>query len=214
MALRRHHPDWLEAYLQYTANSESPDTFHLWTGLSTIASVLKRKCYIDQGNFAWHSNMYLFFIAPPGVVSKSTTADIGMRLLRQVDGVHFGPSIMTWQALVKAFCDATEEFSNYQGSPELMCAMTVLASELGNFFDPKDPGLVNLLVSLWDSRNIPIEKLTKGGGLERVENPWLNWIGCTTPSWVAENLTQYFSGGGLSSRVFFWNGHWWKTSPP
>ncbi len=199
----RHHRDWLKAYLEYTENSEAPEVFHLWTGLSTIASTLKRKCFIDQGKFQWHSNMFLFFIAPPGVVSKSTTADIGTNLLRQIEGVTFGPSIMTWQAMVGAFVAATEEFMNVRGEVELMCPLTVVASELGTFLDPTNREMIDLLVSLWDSRNVPIEKLTKGGGLERVENPWINLIGCTTPSWVSQNLTSYFSGGGFSSRTLY-----------
>ncbi len=199
----RHHKDWLQAYLEYTKNSEAPDVFHLWTGLSTIAGALRRKCYINQGNFSWHSNMYLFFIAPPGIVSKSTTIDIGMNLLRQVEGIHFGPSIMTWQALVSAFVNSKEEYFDEHGVLRHMCAMTVAASELGTFLDPQNREQIDLLVSLWDSRDTPIEKLTKGSGLETVERAWMNLIGCTTPSWVGQNLNSYFSGGGFSSRTLY-----------
>jgi hypothetical protein len=201
--MRRHHKDWLAAYLQYTQNSEAPDIFHQWTGLGTLAGALRRKCYINQGNFAWHSNMFLFFIAPPGVISKSTTIDIGMKLLRQVDGIHWGPSIMTWQALVSAFVAAKEEYFDEQGATSFMCSMTVAASELGTFFDPANREQVDLLVSLWDSRDTPIEKLTKATGLESVEKPWLNLLGCTTPSWIGQNLSSYFSGGGFSSRTLY-----------
>lgn len=199
----RHHKDWLQAYLGYTQNSEAPEIFHLWTGLSVIGGALRRKCFIDQGNFAWHSNMYLFFVAPPGIVSKSTTADVGVSLLRQVEGINFGPSIITWQAIVTALENAQEEYYNERGEAAMMSCLTVLASELGTFFDPKNREQVDLLVSLWDCRNIPLEKMTKGGGLERIEQPWLNLIGCTTPSWVSENLNNYFSGGGFSSRTLY-----------
>lgn len=201
--MKRHHKDWIAAYLEYTKNSEAPDIFHQWTALGTIAGALRRKCYINQGAFSWHSNMFLFFIAPPGVISKSTTIDIGMKLLRQVEDIHWGPSIMTWQALVSAFVSAKEEYFDEHGVQNFMCSMTVAASELGTFFDPSNREQVDLLVSLWDSRDTPLEKLTKGSGLETVEKPWMNLLGCTTPSWIGQNLSSYFSGGGFSSRTLY-----------
>jgi hypothetical protein len=147
--------------------------------------------------------MYLFFIAPPGIVSKSTTVDIGMNLLRKVEGIHFGPTIMTWQALVSKFVSSKEEYFDEFGELKHMCAMTVVASELGTFFDPTNREQVDFLVSLWDSRDTPIEKLTKISGLETIEKPWMNLVGCTTPSWVGQNLSSYFSGGGFSSRTLY-----------
>jgi hypothetical protein len=110
---------------------------------------------------------------------------------------------MTWQALVSDFVKSKLEYFDEFGEVKNMCAMTIAASELGTFFDPTNREQVDLLVSLWDSRDTPIEKLTKGGGLETVERPWLNLIGCTTPSWIGQNLSQYFSGGGLSSRTLY-----------
>jgi hypothetical protein len=200
---RRRHQDWLEGYLEYSQYSEAPDVFHKWTAISTIAGALRRRVSINQGYFSWHPNFFTFFVAPPGIVSKSTTAEIGARLLRQVEGVKFGPSSMTWQGLITAFIDSKEEFLTPTGEYVPMSAITVVASELGTFFDPTNREQVDVLVSLWDGKDGVWDKLTKGSGLEVIENPWINLLGCTTPGWIAENLSNYFIGGGFASRTLF-----------
>jgi len=45
--------------------------------------------------------------------------------------------------------------------------------------------------------------MTKMNGKEDVENPWINLIACTTPSWIAGNFPEYMIGGGFTSRCIF-----------
>lgn len=65
---------------------------------------------MDMKLFRWHVNMYIVMVAPPGIVAKSTTAEIAMALLRKVPGIKFGPDIVTWQALSSAFAESNEAF--------------------------------------------------------------------------------------------------------
>lgn len=195
--------DWLEDYLTYTAESEAPDVFHLWTGISTIAGALRRRVWVDMGIFKWFPNFYLLFVAPPGIVSKSTTADLGMSLLRDITGIKFGPSAVTWQALITALLESREDYPMPDGTYVPMCALTIVASELGSLIQPQDTAIITALTDLWDGKEDAFRKKTKGGGDEVVLNSWLNMIGCTTPSWIAENFNEYFAGSGFASRVIF-----------
>lgn len=202
--MSRNYPDWIQEYLKYTNHTEAPKTFHYWTAVSTIAGVLRRRTWIYMGHFKWYPNFFVFFVAPPGVVAKSTTVSIGMRLLKELDYINIGPAVASWQGLVKALGECREDTPT--GSPGEfmpMSAMTVFSSELGTFLDPRNQDMINVLVSLWDGDDGPWIKLTKGDGEEIIVNPWINMIGCTTPSWVAENFTEYFSGGGFASRTVF-----------
>jgi len=198
----RIHADWLTAYLGYASYTEAPKHMHFWTGVSTIAGALRRKVWIDQVFFQWHPNFYIILVAPPGVVSKTTTADIGMRLLRQVPDVNFGPDIVTWPSLVEKFSEAKEEFL-YQDLYWPMCALTLSSGEFGNLLDPQDKQMVDLLVALWDGKAGAFTKSTKNSGSDTIVNPWINLIGCTTPSWIAGNFPEYMIGGGFTSRTIF-----------
>lgn len=175
---------------------------YFWVGVSAVAGALRRKVWIDQAYFRWYPNFYIVLVAPPGIVSKSTTASVAMRLLRRVPGVKFGPDVVTWQALVGAFAEATEMFK--LGDDYLaMSAITIESSEFGNLLNPADKDMVDLLVSLWDGKQGAFEKRTKMSGNDKIENPWINLIACTTPAWIAGNFPEYMIGGGFTSRCIF-----------
>ena len=84
-----------------------------------------------------------------------------------------------------------------------MSALTLESSEFGNLLDPQDKAMVDLLVALWDGKPGTFEKKTKSSGNDSVENPWINLIACTTPSWIAGNFPEYMIGGGFTSRCIF-----------
>lgn len=200
--MTRKHEDWLAGFLDYTQFGEAPKHMYFWAGVSAIAGALRRKVWIDQAYFKWYPNFYICLVAPPGIVSKSTTAGISMNLLRRVPGIKFGPDVVTWPALVTAFAESTEGFE-YNGRIHPMSAMTLESSEFGNLLNPQDKEMVDLLVSLWDGKQGTFEKTTKHSGKDSVENPWINLIACTTPAWIAGNFPEYMVGGGFTSRTIF-----------
>lgn len=199
---KRHFDNWLKAFVEYASFGEAPIRMYFWTGVSTLAGALQRKVWIDQAYFKWYPNFYVILVAPPGIVSKSTTASIGMRLLRRVPGVKFGPDVVTWPALVEAFAEATEGVEFENGDILASSPLTLESSELGNLLNPADREMVDLLVSLWDGRDV-FEKKTKFSGTDLIEGPWINLIACTTPAWIAGNFPEYMVGGGFTSRCVF-----------
>lgn len=200
--MSRHYPNWLEAFLDYSKFGEAPKRMYTWSGLAALAGALRRKVWIDQIYFRWYANMYVVLVAPPGIVSKSTTASVAMNLLRQVPGVNFGPDVCTWPALITSFATNLEWFDI--GPDRLsMSALTLESSEFGNLLNPQDREMIDLLVALWDGKTGKFEKKTKHSGNDSVENPWINLIACTTPSWIAGNFPEYLIGGGFTSRCVF-----------
>lgn len=195
--------NWIKSYMGYSSHSEAPDKMHFWVAVSTIAGALRRRVWIDQGYFQWTPNFYIIFVAPPGIVSKSTTLSIGMNLLKQLEGVKFGPDAITWQALTMALEEANEQVLMADGNYHPMSCLTIASSELGVFFNPNDRELVDVLVSLWDGQVGVWEKRTKTQGSDRIENPWINIAACTTPGWIASNFPESLIGGGFTSRCVF-----------
>lgn len=200
--MSRNFPDWLSAYVSYASFTEAPKKMHFWCAVSAIAGALRRRCWLDMGYFKWTPCFYVVIVAPPGVVSKSTTVAVSMDLLRRVPGIKFGPEIVTWPALVKSFAEAHEEFE-YKGEFHAQCALTLESSEFGNLVNPADREMIDLLVTLWDSKQGGLSKVTKGSGKDDVVNPWINIIACTTPAWIEGNFPEYVIGGGFTSRCVF-----------
>jgi hypothetical protein len=196
--------DWIKSFLDYASFSEAPMKFLFWTGVSTVAGALRRRAWLDMKTFQWVPNFYVILVAPPGVVSKSTTINIGMNLLRQLDDIRFGPDVATWQALVTEFVKAQElvlEPSTGEYLP--MSCLTISVDEFGTFLNPHDQEMVNVLIALWDGKRGRFSKITKMSGNDEIENPWINLIACTTPDWIAGNFPDYMIGGGFTSRCIF-----------
>ncbi len=202
-SLSRIHPDWIRAYMDFAGFSEAPDKMHFWAAVGTIAGALRRRVWIDQAYFHWVPNFYIIFVAPPGIVSKSSTADIGMSMLREIGGINFGPSAVTWQSLVQTMATSTEAFPLPDGTFMPMSAITCVASEFGTFLNPSDREMVDVLVSLWDGQKGAFTKGTKTQGNDTIQNPWINIMACTTPAWMSNNLPDYMIYGGFCSRCIF-----------
>lgn len=205
----RQYDDWLKAFVDYSSFGEAPLKMLFWTGISTIAGALRRRVWIDQKYFQWLPNFYIILVAPPGIVSKSTTANIGMNLLRALPKgtIHFGPDVITWQALITVLSKTNESIPDpregFSGQMFPMSAVTFCSDELGNLLNPSDRDLVDALVTLWDGKQGSFRKETKGSGSDLIENPWVNMIGCTTPAWISGNFPEYMIGGGFTSRCVF-----------
>ncbi len=196
----RHYKDWLKTFLEYTAHGEAPKRLYFWSGVSAIAGALQRKVWIDMVHFRWYPNFYIIFVAPPGIVGKSTTAGIAMDLLRKVEGVKFGPSVVTWEALVSGLVKSETVFE-HAGKPQVMSALTIESSEFGNLINPDDKQMLDMFVNLYDGKSF--DKWTKHSGDDELKNPWVNIIGSTTPSWIADNFSEYSIGGGFTARCLF-----------
>jgi hypothetical protein len=203
----RHFKNWLQAYTQFTMDSESPLDFHFWTGVATIAGALRRRVWIDMRKFQWTPNFYIVLVGPPGIANKSTSIKTGIRLLEQVPSIHFGPQSLTWQALTDALSEAIEhmKMTDPNGADVFlpMSCLTISISELGTFLKFDDASLSDVLVDLWDGQLTLWGHRTRTNGAVEIRNPWLNIIGCTTPAWLKANFPDHMIGGGLTSRIVF-----------
>lgn len=201
--------NWLQSYAIYTDISEAPVAMNFWTGVSTIGGALRRQVWIDEIKFTWIPCFYIIFVSPPGIVTKSSTINVGMDLLKKVPGVIVGPTSMTWQGLLKGFEESKQLIPLKPLGTNIMdqdflstAAVTIGIRELGTFLNMKDGELISVLIDLWDGIDT-FERWLRTSENTSIENPFLNIIAATTPSWIVENFADIAVGGGLASRIVF-----------
>ena len=186
-------PNWLEAYLVYTAESRSPEEYHLWTGISCIAAVLRRQVWFDMAYFLLYPNLYVILVGPAGRCKKSTAMRIGKGIFRDIPGVDFTADSTTRERLIR---DLATSYKDGQ-SP-----LTAHSSEFASLLASSQMDMVVFLTDIYDC---PMEwsHKTKTGGTQKIKAPYLNLLGATTPDWIARAMPLDTIGIGLTSRIIF-----------
>lgn len=186
--------NWLTDFGRWTLpRSEAPETFIFWTGLFTMASVLRRHVKIPKTMFgSWEAspNLYILFIAKAGRARKSTTANYTEDLLDDLEGLTMSPELITKESLLTTLVKSDD------GS------MCIVAPEFGEFMVKSGPEMYGFLTNMYDGKK-KITASTLSRGVEFAERPCVNLLGATTPEWVADNMPASVIGGGFASRVIF-----------
>ena len=191
--MSRNVPNWFEAYLSYTGESESPTLFHKWVAASVIAGVLQRDTYIEMGYFMIYPNMYVVLISPPGRCRKSTAMRIGKDLQDKVPGQSFTSDSTSRERLI---LDLAQAYQDGQS------AMTIHSTELASMLSTSQMSMVEFLTDIYDSPTEWTHK-TKSGGTNKIKFPCVNMLAATTPDWMARALPFDTVGIGLTSRIVF-----------
>lgn len=193
--------NWLQSYLKYTENSEPPDLYRLWVGISVVAAVLQRKVFL-QWEKKTFPNMYIVLVGPSGKCRKGTAMYPGQSLLRGL-GIKMSADSITREALIKDIREAEETDIDVKSNViNIHSSLTIFSKELTVFLGFNNAPLMTALTDWYDCDD-RWEYRTKHMGTDEIINVWVNLIGATTPQLIQTALPQDAIGGGLSSRIIF-----------
>lgn len=197
--MARQLPDWIEGYLEYTAQSEPPKIFHKWVAISTIASAMERKVKIEWEKTLF-PNMFIILVAKSGLARKGTALDFGEAFMRQI-GVNLAPSSTTREALIQSIKEIAG-LGMGGATPEPSAALTILAPELTVFLRYENVEMMTDLIAWYDCKT-PWSYRTVGRGVEEIRGLWINLLGASTPELIQRSIPADIVGGGLASRTLF-----------
>lgn len=189
---KRQLADWLKAFLEYTAELESPINYFRWAGLSTIAGAAQRKIFAETPAFTIFPNLYVVLCGPAGV-KKSTAIRMGKRLLKQVPGVNLSSDSPSVAGLIVEFTQITNVAHQ---------SMSAFIGEMSTLYENAPDTMTGFLTAFYDGDDDYI-KSTRSSKKEHITKPWLNLIAATTPSWLGDNLSRSAVEGGLVARTLY-----------
>lgn len=186
---------WLDSYLDYTANQESPELFHLWSGISVLGATLGRKCFVPRGYFLCYPNQYIIIVSESARCRKTTASDIAVDLFREA---NIFPVTME-----KITCARLSQKLHETGIKLGHSSIYIYSPELGNFLgsDSYTSGLMLLVTTLYGCPS-EWESGTKTQGTDTLKNVFVHILGCTTPSWLS-GMPADMVEGGFSSRAIY-----------
>jgi hypothetical protein len=205
MSRDRELDDWLETYLQYTDNSESPTSYHRWCGLSVIAGALQRRVYLRWGlGQVIYPNLYVVLVGASGRTRKGVAIGIAKDFLKQVPGISVAPESSSGrQAMILAMKRAGQNFLDpSDGVIKFHSAITAFSEELSVFLGQGDIAYLSNLTDWYDSKD-DWEYETVGRGKDTLQGLCLNLMGGTAPDWIQSMIPGEALGGGFTSRIIF-----------
>ncbi len=218
MVLQFGHP-FLDTYLNYVEDTESPRIFHIWACLSGVGACLGRRCYFDFGFDKVFPNSYVVLIGPPGA-RKNTAINIMKNQLQNATGVRFAPDDTggKHQGLITAMEGKTEdeeledlietaitggnfdqlEAHNLKIDQRDQHVIFAIATELISFIGINNFEIINFLGKVYDGENYDY-------GLSRsrqiLKEPLLSILGAATTTNLAQALPPQAIGQGFMSRM-------------
>lgn len=197
--------NWLDHYLAYTENSESPISYHTWCGLSVIAGALQRKVYLHWGlGRTIYPNLYCVLVGASGRTRKGVAIGVAKELLKSVPGISVTPESSSGrQAMILAMKRALVNFQDpSDGKIKFHSSVTAFSEELSVFLGQGDIAYLSNLTDWYDSKD-DWEYETVGRGKDTLQGLCLNLMGGTAPDWIQSMIPQEALGGGFTSRIIF-----------
>jgi len=213
----------MERFLFYTKDFESPTLFLKWTYLWTISSALQRRVWVQEEH-PIRANVFLLFVADPGIGKSMAASIAGNELLRKlhtvskaqisaIDGmpaliprISFSADATSPQSLIEQLNRSTRSYmktiiTNGEKllAPESHNSLSILLSEEAtSLFRKNAEDIVTFLNQWYDARDFHYEVLSRGAST--IKKVCVTLLGCTTPKNMKKLMATGLLDEGFTAR--------------
>lgn len=188
---------FIEDYLEYTQGNETPEIFHTWVAISTLAGACEKRLYLDRGFFRVDLNMYILLISPAGLCAKSTSMNLGLKMLKETQYTVLEGAILK-EKIISDMCEEQKEYIQPDGTPFIHSSVTFVSDEL-NVLLSTGMDMVKFLVDMWSKDDLYIYK-TKNSGSYEINYPFFNFIAAAVPQWFGSTIAGDMGSTGFLAR--------------
>ncbi len=196
---------WIDSYMEYQKNTEPAAVFDKWTAHSMIAAALRKKVRLPYGRISYYPNLYILFVAEPGIARKTQAINFGVKLLSEIPDIVMSADQITKEALLQDLEANKQEEPMPDGETLIHSSMSIISKEFESFMGQKKDNtkMIVFLTDMFDCNEMPTKYRTKNSGTSVVPSVFVNLLAATTPESLASCLPATAVGGGLTSRFLF-----------
>lgn len=193
---------WIDAFVDFTSDLESPEIFRRWCAISTIGATLEQKVWAYTTDKIY-PNMYTFIVGHPGV-GKSRTISAARRLCETIDGYPIGPQSVSKASLVDALKKSRRSVTNVAlGISEEYNSLTLFSDDWQVTMSEWNKELIAGLTTFYDVIASYAEmKRTREIDI-KIKAPQLNILAGSTPSQLMSTMPDGSWEQGFTSRAMF-----------
>ena len=196
--------NWVDSYVELMERTEPAKAFDTWTGYSVVAAALRRKICLRLGRLTYFPNIYVVFVAEPGVARKTQAIKFGMDFINTVPEITLSSDSATKEALTDDLELSGLDAVMDDGEMLKHSSLSIISKEFESFLGQKKEN-TRMLTALTDLFDCPDNwsSRTRHGKSNKIIGPWVNLLAATTPESLANSLPASAVGGGLTSRILF-----------
>lgn len=195
---------WLDAYIEYVAETEAPDNYKVWCGLTALGATLKRNVFMRRGRYKIFPNQYVVLVGPPGI-GKGVAMNDALELVKTANTAHFIEDRATAERVQELLATGFQSAITTPAGTLQMgidhCAYAV-APELSVFLGASEWSL-QFFCSLWDKNEFSYD--TKKNKNITIRENCFGLLGACTPDYIRKLNKDSMAaiGGGFTSRTIF-----------
>ena len=193
--------NWVDVFEETTAYTGSPARLRRWAAIACIAGALEQKVWVHTNGSPLYPNLYVIFVAPPGV-GKSAILNSVRRFWLKLPDHKIAASSVSKASLIDELADAQRILIN-PGAKALTVefhSLKVLASELTVFIPEFATEFMSVMTNIYDTEPFSERKRTAKLKIE-IPKPQINFVAGTTPSSLVQLLPEGAWDQGFLSRT-------------
>jgi hypothetical protein len=203
---------WLDDYVQFAQEAApmAPRNLHESAGLFAVSAAIARRLVLHASMEAIHPNLYVLFLAPSTIYTKSTALKIIEQVLHQARLSHLLlPQRATPQALVNDLSEHKlptkhADLEMFLQRRAFAARRSYIRDEVSSLFVEMrreyNAGLLELLLELYNCR-ADFTEMTISRGDITVSDSYMSFLGISTPSEMSPHLANpTFWSNGLWTR--------------
>jgi hypothetical protein len=190
--------NFVDQFLEYTKEAESPTSYFRWAAYTTIAATLRDNVWFRYGLTRVYPNMYTLILSRrSSMVKKSTPLKVSLGLLEDVGNTKIINGRATIAGIIGVMTGAK---TDQEGRP-VTGASCILYSEEVSSLLLDDTYAIDTLTDWYDGHKVWCSTLGSTGAV-RVEGICLSMLASSNEELVRSVFNSRANQGGLLARTF------------
>lgn len=142
-------PDWIESFLTYTSEVNSPEIFRLWSGIGAVSGALERRVWVrGKNNTRIFPNLFVLLVGGPGTGKTQAVTPV-KALWRGTKDLILAPDSMTRASLLDELELGARVYMHAKGIHDYH-SLAIAADEIGTLLPVYDIEIMTVISALYD----------------------------------------------------------------
>jgi len=200
--------NWISSYAEaLDPITEAPQAFVIWSAISVVSAVLKKKVWVDRGPYLVYPNQYIVLVGPPGC-GKGTAMHPAHNFIKEYkpELANYLSDRITAEEIIVRLAKGFQTTSVVNGQVVASTESTacIMASELSTFLGSSE-WMTAFLCDTWDRSKF--EYGTKNKGSHSIKDMCVSLIGCCVPDFIRKingkvNAAEAINSGFTARTIF------------